>query len=152
MRVEITDKTRFKGFNDNFKKAQAKAVRLAGQYLVKQVKSQSSYPPLPRKLGNHPYSRRGGSGSLSGRPWGGVAKVDGNFIKSIRGYLRHKRKGPTYTVDYGNKPAQHVVFVTSGTRVMIGRDVITHTYSQPHVQKQMAKIIEDTLREGVRNG
>lgn len=146
MAIRIQNKTKFKSFNKKFKKQEKAAVKKAGLYLLQEVRKNASYPPF--KTPESPY-RIGGSG-VPGRPWWSVARVTGSFFKSIRGYLRETKQGSRYTVDYGNKTAKHVKWVTQGTKVMFARDVILHTYKQPKVQEKINSILVSELKKGVK--
>jgi len=148
MKIQIQNNTKFKQFKKKFLGVQKEAVKKSGQFVRDEARKNASHSPLSRgQLKNAPY-KKGGSG-IGGRPWWTVAQVSGAFLKSIRGYLRVTKSGPRYTVDYGNKPVDHVRFVAQGTKIMFARDVVGQTYKQAHVKKISNSILVKELRKGL---
>lgn len=103
----------------------------------------------------HPYARRHGSigihtsGSKSiGNPAFRVHTQKGTLLSALQSGPVAGGLGWRVELDAGIAP--HAVFVVSGTRVMLARDVVWSTAGAPYVQTQMMREIVTTLGKRLR--
>lgn len=91
---------------------------------------------------DHPYAAR--HGAIQIRPSGGTAGIDptqtvhsvtGQMARSLFATINVRR--PAFEVGFNTAQAPHARYVIQGTRVMLGRDVLTGTLNDRGVRRAM---------------
>jgi len=107
---------------------------------------------------NHPYAKRHGTIQIHRRkPWQ-VHKQSGQMLSALRGRPYTQGYDTGYEVTFDYRAAPHALFVISGTRVMLPRDVLWETAMDPvttmAMMKHIIKVLGSKLRTqlGVRFG
>lgn len=106
---------------------------------------------------DHPYARRHGSIGIHGsdgaplvHPAFQVHQQSGTLLNATTGRMRVERGQPTYTVKMDTGLAPHAVYVVSGTRVMLARDVLWDTaLHQPNriaIMKRIIRVLGPAMR------
>lgn len=104
---------------------------------------------------DHPYARRHGkidTGALGHSPEWEVHTQTGDLLRSLRvGLLPSARPpGESWVVWFDVDAAPHAVFVVQGTPLMLPRDVLWWTATDPRVQKAMMRDVVRVLGKELR--
>tara|TARA_Y100000592_G_scaffold83570_2_gene133513 strand:- start:128 stop:634 length:507 start_codon:yes stop_codon:yes gene_type:complete len=116
------------------------AIDAMGRKLLERVKKNTSrrdYTLSQLQAMGHPYARRHGSIQVHPTEPNVVHSQSGRLSKSVAGRSGTKLGKPTYFVGFLNKPPPYVNYVLHGTKVMLPRDPIVMSASEPETRKKM---------------